>query len=176
MALALDPQRIEMGFPAGDACDRRRGLRLKALQRCLGQPLLVQVGQRMLIEGIGDVPGMEQLQEVDPALAAGAGKPGEPVVADLRHIAIVALVARPGVIHADVAAERKPGDQHLVLFRQKRVVGTAEQGVDLPGGDVDAPLAQLLVQQWLGDMAVVMLIEQVAAQFRAEVPAVEACR
>ena len=165
-----------MGFPAGDAGDRRRRLRLQALQRRLGQPLLVQVGQRMLIEGIGDVPGMEQLQEVDSALAAGAGKPRKPVVADLRHIAVVALVARPRIVHGNVAADCKPGDQYLVFFRQKRVVGTAEQRVDLPGGDVDAPLAQLLVQQRLGDMAVVMLIEHVAAQLGAEVPAVEARR
>jgi len=34
--------------------------------------LLSQVGQGVLIETVGDVPGVQQLQEVDPTLAAGA--------------------------------------------------------------------------------------------------------
>jgi hypothetical protein len=37
MALALDPEGVEMRFPAGDPSDRRRGLRLQAAQRLLGQ-------------------------------------------------------------------------------------------------------------------------------------------
>ena len=89
---------------------------------------------------------MEQLQEVDAALAGSAGKPSEPVVADLRHVAVIALMARPRIVHGDVAADLQAGDQQLVLFRQKRIVGTAEQGIDLPDGDVDPPRAQLLVQ------------------------------
>jgi hypothetical protein len=55
--------------PAGDPSDRRSGLPLQAAQRLLGQTLLLQVGQGVCIEGVGDVAGMEQLQEVDAALA-----------------------------------------------------------------------------------------------------------
>ena len=77
------------------------------------------------------------------SLYAGIDEP-KAVVADLRHVAIVALVAGPGVIHRDVTAHRQPGEQRLILFGQKVLVGAAEQGIDLPGGDVAAPLAQLL--------------------------------
>ena len=106
--------------------------------------LLLQIGQRVRVEGISDVAGMEQLQEIDPTLAPGAGEPREPVVADLRHVAVMTLVASARVVDRDVAADRQAGDQKLVLFCQEVRVGPAEQRIDLPGGDVDAPLAQLL--------------------------------
>jgi hypothetical protein len=41
------------------------------------------------------------LQDVDPSLAAGVREPGEPVAVDLRHIAVVALMARPGIANRD---------------------------------------------------------------------------
>jgi len=44
MARALDPQGIEMLFPASDFADRCLGMRLQAAQRLLGQTLLWQVG------------------------------------------------------------------------------------------------------------------------------------
>jgi hypothetical protein len=54
-------------------------------------------------------------------------------------------MARPRIVHAEVAADLQGGDQQLVLFCQKRIVGTAEQGIDLPHGDGDPPRAQRLV-------------------------------
>ena len=124
----------------------------------------------MLVEAVGDAAGVEQLQKVDPALTAGARKPGEPVVADLRHIAVVALMARPGIVHRDVATDLQAGHQQLVLLLEKPRVGAAEQRIDLPHRDVDAPLAQLLVEQRLCDVAVVVLVKHVAAKPRPEVP------
>jgi error-prone DNA polymerase len=50
----------------------------------------------------------------------------------------VALVAGAGVIHRDVAADRQPSDQPLVLFGQKVRVGPAEQGVEVRSVDVRA--------------------------------------
>ena len=82
MALAGDAQGVEMRLPISDVGDRRMGLRLQAAQRLLGQMLLAQVGQGVRVERISDVAGVQQLQEVDPALAPGAGKPRKPVVAD----------------------------------------------------------------------------------------------
>jgi hypothetical protein len=56
--------------------------------------VLGQVGQRGLIQGVGIVPGTEQFQEIDPALAVGAREPGEAFVADMRTVSILALMAR----------------------------------------------------------------------------------
>jgi len=85
-------------------------------------------------------------------------------------------MARPGIVHRDVATDRQAGHQQLVLLREKSRVGAAEQRVDLSHRDVDAPLAQLFVQQRLGDVAVVVLVERVAAKLRPEVSAVEVRR
>ncbi len=49
--------------------------------------------------------GLQQLQEVDSALAVRTGKPGKPVVADLRHIAVAALMPGTGIIYADPATD-----------------------------------------------------------------------
>jgi len=85
-------------------------------------------------------------------------------------------MARPGIVHRDVATDRQAGHQQLLLLREKSRVGAAEQRVDLSHRDVDAPRAQLFVQQRLGDVAVVVLVERVAAKLRPEVSAVEVRR
>ena len=85
-------------------------------------------------------------------------------------------MARTGVVDRDAAANLQAGHQQLVLLGEKPVVVAAEQRVDLTDRDVDVPLAQLLVQQRLGDVAVMVLVEHVATKLRAEVPAVEARR
>ncbi len=109
-------------------------------------------------------------------IKARAGKPGEPVVADLRHIAVAALMPGTGIIHADPATDRQGGGEQLVLLGQERAGVTGEQGVDLSHGDVDAPLAQLFVQQRLGDLTVMVLVEHVAAQIGTEVTAIQIAR
>jgi hypothetical protein len=123
----------------------------------------LQVAQGVLVETVGDLAGVEQLQEVDPTFAAGAREPSEPVVADLRHITVAAPMARPGIVHRDVATDFQAGHQQLVLLGEKLPVGAAEQRIDVSHRDVDAPLAQLLVEQRLGDVAVMVLVERVAA-------------
>ena len=121
MALARDPEGIEMRIPAVAPRDRRRGLCLQALQRRPGQTLLQAIGQGVRVAGRGDVAGVEQLQEVDAARAGDTGKPGEPVAADLREVAVAALVAGTGVIHRDVTLDRQPGGHPLLLFRRKHL-------------------------------------------------------
>ena len=72
MAFDLDPQVIKVLLPARDCGDRRMGMRLQEAQRFRRQALISQIGQRVLVEAVGDVPGVQQLQEVDPTFAAGA--------------------------------------------------------------------------------------------------------
>ena len=85
-------------------------------------------------------------------------------------------MARPGIVHREVATDLQAGHQQLVLLLEKTRIGAAEQRVDLSHRDVDAPLAQLFVQQRLGDVAVVVLVERVAAKLRPEVSAAEVRR
>jgi hypothetical protein len=105
-----------------------------------------------------------------------AGKRGEPVVADLRHVAVAPLMPGAGIIHADPATDLQCGGEQPVLLGEERAGVTAEQGVDLLRGDVDAPLAQLLVQQRPGDLTVMVLVEYVAAQLGTEVTAAQIAR
>lgn len=131
MALAHDPEGVEVCVPSRRAHERGQGVALQVLARPRRQALLAPVIEGVGIDRIADLPRLQELQEVDPALAGGARKPGEPVVADLRDVAVAALMARPGIIDRDPAADRQCGRQHLVLLGQERPGVATEQGVDL---------------------------------------------
>jgi hypothetical protein len=53
----------------------------------------------------------------------------------------------------------------------KDLLAFGEDAVDFTSRDQDATLSQLLVQQRLGDVVVVILIQDVTDEFRSEVPA-----
>jgi hypothetical protein len=79
----------------------------------------------------------------------------------------------PGVIHRDERADLQTGHQPLVLLRAERRVVPTQEGVDLAHRAIHPPLAQLLVQQRLRDLAVMMLVEHELAQAGTEMAAVE---
>ena len=91
----------------------------------------------------GGVAGAQELQEVQPALAAGRAEPGEIVVADLRADGIGAAMARAGVVHRDPIRRLQAGPQHLTVFRQEFVLSVDQQAHDLALGDGDADRLQL---------------------------------
>jgi hypothetical protein len=77
MALGDDAQGIRVLPPA---LGRRERLARSALQtppHRLGQTLLAQVVAGVVSDAIGNRPRMQDLEEVDPTLAEGAGEPGE---------------------------------------------------------------------------------------------------
>ena len=89
----------------------------------------------------------------------------------MQHVAVLALVARTRVIHGDGATDLQCAHQDGVFFfMEQRFIGT-EQGVDLACRYVYAPLPQLLQQQRLCHMAVVVLVQDVAAQLGVKVMA-----
>ena len=65
----------------------------------------------------------------------------------------------------------QPRRQHLRLLLVKAVLVFGQEVIDLARGDVDAEFVQLFQQQRLGDVAVVILVEDVADQVGAEVAA-----
>ena len=62
-----------------------------------GQGMLMHVGECRIVDDVVSVSGAQQVEEVQPALAASSGEPGEVVVADLRADTVGAAMARAGV-------------------------------------------------------------------------------
>ncbi len=123
-----------------------RRMALQALQRRLGQPLLARILERLHSDAIAAFPGLQELEKIDPALTLGAAKPGEEVVPNLGDVAVLALMPRPRMIDRDEGADRQANLQQPILLRKERFVVVAEEGIDLPHGEVDAPFEQLLAQ------------------------------
>ena len=116
---------------------------------------------------------MQNLQEVQPAFAVGALEVGEQVVADRGAIAVLAVMTGPGVVGADVRRRGQPRRQHLVLLLVKGSLVFGQDAVELARRDVDAVLPQLLQQQRLGDLGLMILVQDVGDQVRPEVPALD---
>ena len=85
-----------------------------------GQGVLAHVGQRLGVDHVVSMPGPQQREEVQPALAGRAAEPGEVVIADLRADAIHRLVPGAGVVDRDPARARQPGPQHLLALLEER--------------------------------------------------------
>ena len=69
-------------------------VRLQQLDHRPCQGMLAHVLQRRRVDDVVGVAGLQQLEEVQPALAARRAEPGEAVVAELRADAVDAAVAR----------------------------------------------------------------------------------
>ena len=65
---------------------------------------------------VGDRTCVEQFKKVNPALAARAGEPGKQIIADLRHVAVLALMAGTGVINRDGATDFQAGKSTVRPF------------------------------------------------------------
>ena len=73
------------------------------------------------------------------------------------------------VIHRHVPGTPQAALEQGVLLGVKPIVIARQYRINRPGGNVDPPLTQLLVQQRLGHLTVVVLIQDVAAQRHAKV-------
>ena len=175
VALCGDPQMLQMAAPLlliGEV--DLLGI-AQSLHHRVGQLLLVHVRQRLLIDPIVAVARAQQLQEVDSALVRGALEPGKRLVADVGHVAIVSPMPRAGVVDGDIARAAQTRTQQLVFLVVERVLAAAEQRIDLSRGDIDAPLAQLLEQQRLRDLAMVVLVQNITRQQRSEMSILHGC-
>ena len=90
------------------------------------------------------------------------------VVADLRADAIAALVARASVVHRDPGGGLQPRSQHVARFVEKAVMAVDQQTHDLTLGDAEADRLQLFHQPLHRHLALVVLHQHEAAQFRAK--------
>ena len=90
------------------------------------------------------------------------------IVAELRTDAIDALVARAGVIHRDPGGGFQPRPQHVARFAKKPVLAGDQQAHDLALGNADADRVQLFHQPFHRHLALMVLHQHEAAQFRPE--------
>jgi hypothetical protein len=165
-----DPQLPQSGLP-GDPVHEHVPTPAESVHHRLGELLPPPVSHRGLIDHVVGVRPPEDLQEVEPALAVGAGEGGEPFVADLGAGPIVPPVPRPGVVHLDVGRDRQGRRQEFGLLLVEGVLPLGEDAAELAGGDVDAQLAQLLQEQRLGHVLMVVLVEDETDQVGSEVAA-----
>ena len=139
-------------------------------QRLLREVLRGHVLQRLATHHVVGRTGTQQLEKVDSALACGALKPGEPRVADVRAVPVLALVTRSCVIHVNVPRHPQTHPKDRVLLLVELLLALREETMQLAGRDLHSPLAKLLQDQRFGHLGVVVLIEYKATQRRSEVP------
>ena len=137
---------------------RRQPLAMPGRQAPLGH-----IGQRRGVDLIAAFR-LQQLQKVDPALGLSAGKPGEPLVADIGTVAVAALMAGAGIVGLNIRGGGQSRRLEFGLFLMEGVVPFREQVVELAGRDLDPPIVQLRQQQRLGHMGMIVLVQHVAHQ------------
>ena len=132
------------------------------------QAALAQIGQRHVVDDVISVAGAQQAEEVQPALAGGGAEPGEVLVADLGADAVRAGVASAGIVDRDPGRRLQPRPQHVAGFGDEAILAGDQQPHHLALGDVDADGAQLRHQPRHRHLALVVLRQHEASQFRPE--------
>ena len=128
---------------------------------------IVQCG---FVDDVVGVSGAQQIEEVQPALARPRAEPGEVVVADLRAEAILAGMARTGIVDRDPGRRLQASPQHLTAFSQEAVLTIDQQAHHLALGDADADRSQLRHQPLDCHLPLMVLQQHEAAQLRSEMP------
>jgi len=155
VALIADAEAVEIRRPIVTG----KQVRLQPLDQSRLQPLLLQVAQGDVVQRIGRLAVMQVGQEANTALVVGAAEPGEGRAADDGDVAILASVARTGVVDRDGRTDCQARFEQTGLLGREGLLAGRQQGVDLADGEVEAPFAQLLVQLRLRDVAVVSATE-----------------
>src|SRR5213080_3417988 len=116
----------------------------QSFQWCVGQLLRLHISQGLFIDPVVLMARSQKSQKVDTALRLGAAKPGKQLITNVGGVSILAAMARTRVIYGEIARAGISRRQQPVLLRVERSVLACQQRIDLPGRNVNAPLAQLL--------------------------------
>jgi hypothetical protein len=95
------------------------------------QLLPLPIGQGRFVDGIVTLAALQDLQKVQPTLAGRALEIGEQVVANHCAITVLAAMACPGVIGADVRRLRQSCRQHFALLLVKNLLVLGQDVVEL---------------------------------------------
>ena len=96
-----DVKAVEMRLPGSLIGEPRLLVRGQLMNDGSCQGASAHIVQCRLVDDIVCVPGAQQIEKVQPALVGPGGEPGEIVIADLRAEAVLAGMARAGVVHRD---------------------------------------------------------------------------
>ena len=136
-----------------------------------GQGVLTHVVQRRLVDDVVGVTGAQQVEEVQPALAAGRAEPGELSLPICVHTALAPRWRAPvssTVIQPHVCS---PARSTSRIFRQEVVLPVDQQAHHLPLGDADPDRLQQPDQPLDRHLPLVILHQHEAAQLRPEMAA-----
>ena len=172
VALIANAEAVEIRRPVVTRITGKR-VRLQRLDQHRFQSLLLQMGQSQVVKHIRRLAVLQVGQEANAALVVGAAKPGEGRAADDGDVAILALVARTGVVDRDGRTDGQARFEQAGLLGREGLLTRRQQGVDLADGEVEASFAQLLVQLRLRDVAVVVLVQNEGTQARTEMPSAQ---
>ena len=136
-----------------------------------GQGTAAHIVQRRFVDDVVGVSGAQQIEEVQPALARPGAEPGEVVIADLRAEAVLACVARAGVVHRDPGRRLQARPQHVTVLGEEPILSGDQQAHHLSLGDGDADRPQLRHQPRHRHLALMVLRQHETAQFWPEMPA-----
>jgi hypothetical protein len=128
---------LEMAQPGRRGGELSLRVRLQQLDHRPRQGMLAHVLQRRRVDDVVGMAGTQQLEEVQPALAARRAEPGEAVVADVRADPVGAAVARAGVVHRDPGGGLQPRPQHLPGLGEEVVLPADQQAHHLTLADAD---------------------------------------
>ena len=115
VALIADAEVVEIRRPIVTG----KQVRLQPLDQRRLQPLLVQVAQGDVVQRIGRLAVMQMGQEANTALVVGAAERGEGRAADDGDVAVLALVARAGVVGRDGRTDCQARFEQAGLLAEK---------------------------------------------------------
>ena len=164
-----DAEAIEMRQPSRFIWQALDRVRRELIDHRTGEVVVTHVGERGLVDDVVQVAGTQDLQEVPPALGEAGGEEGKAIVPDLGRHAVLRSMASPGVIDGEPARARQAGAQHrLGLGDQGGALGGQEPH-HLALGDRHAEAGKERRDPLGRDLALVMLQQHEAAQFRPKV-------
>jgi hypothetical protein len=129
-----------------------------------GECMFAHIGQGGIVDHVIGVPGAQQVEEVQSALASRRAEPV--VVANLRADAVGAFVAGTSVVHCDPTGRLQTRAQHITCFGQECILVGDQHTHDLPLGDVHTNRPKHRHQPRHGHLSLVVLHRHEAAQFR----------
>lgn len=170
-AQSREAKAVEMRPPDGGIGEPRLAPFRQTADHRPGKRAAAHVGQRRRVDHVIGVPGAQQVEEVQPALARPCAEPGETVVTDLRAEPVGVPIPRPGVVDRDPGGALQAGPQHLAALGQEVRLAVDQQTQHLPLGDADADRPQLRRQPLHRDLTLVVQHQHEAAQLRTEMAA-----
>ena len=175
-----DPDRVGMDLEHADA----KPLQMRLAGRMIGELFRrgvgksgyhgtgerapAHVGERRVVDDVVGVPGAQQVEKVQPALALPRAKLGEIVIADMGAEPVPPGMPCAGVVHRHPGRCRKSRPQDLAALRKETLLSLDQQPRHLPLRNRHPEGPQLRRQPLHRHFPLVMQHQHETSHFRAE--------